>query len=209
MLGLLSSCPALHMSPPVSGARRSLSPRMNFFDKAQEAFGAGDKPLVGGDRVTPFDRWLGLDKELESEKIERVGNSGVTFIDPNDVSSYYSVSLTKPMGIGFVENSGDCKGLVVDEVLTTGSAAASEKPIAAGDQLVAVDSTLVLGNDFDTGLEVRAPIDCHATAPTHTTLVPLYLPPYPRPGQTATQGVGARGHLAWAAATAARGCTRP
>ena len=107
MLGLLSSCPALHMSPPVSGARRSLSPRMNFFDKAQEAFGAGDKPLVGGDRVTPFDRWLGLDKELESEKIERVGNSGVTFIDPNDVSSYYTVSLTKPMGIGFVENSGD------------------------------------------------------------------------------------------------------
>ena len=198
------------MSPPVSGARRSLSPRMNFFDKAQEAFGAGDKPLVGGDRVTPFDRWLGLDKELESEKIERVGNSGVTFIDPNDVSSYYTVSLTKPMGIGFVENSGDCKGLVVDEVLTTGSAVASEKPIAAGDQLVAVDSTLVLGNDFDTGLEVRAPIDCHAsTAPTHTTLVPLYLPRYPRPGQTATQEVGARGHLAWAAATAARGCTRP
>ena len=167
MLSLLSSCPALHLSPPVSGARRSLSPRMGLFDKAQEAFGAGDKPLVGGDRVTPFDRWLGLDKELEAEKIERVGNSGVTFIDPSDASSYYSVSLTKPMGIGFVENSGDCKGLVVDEVLTEGSAAASEKAIAAGDQLVAVDSTLVLGNDFNTGLEVRAPIDCHAsTAPT-------------------------------------------
>merc|ERR1712086_120173 len=51
------------------------------------------------------------------------------------------------------ENVGDCNGLVVDEVLPTGSAAASEKAIASGDQLVAVDTTLVLGNDFDTGLE--------------------------------------------------------
>ena len=153
MLGLLSSCPALHMSPPVSGARRSLSPRMGLFDGAKEAFGAGEKPLVGGDRITPFDRWLGLDKEMESEVIERVGASGVSFVDPNEVSSYFTVSLAKPMGIAFVENVGDCNGLVVDEVLPTGSAAASEKAIASGDQLVAVDTTLVLGNDFDTGLE--------------------------------------------------------
>jgi len=153
MLSLLSSCPALHMSPPVSGARRSLSPRMGLFDGAKEAFGAGEKPLVGGDRITPFDRWLGLDKEMESEVIERVGTAGVSFVDPSDVSSYFTVSLAKPMGIAFVENTGECNGLVVDEVLPTGSAAASEKAIASGDQLVAVDTTLVLGNDFDTGLE--------------------------------------------------------
>lgn len=166
MLSLLSSCPALHMSPPVSGARRSLSPRMGLFDGAKEAFGAGEKPLVGGDRITPFDRWLGLDKELESETIERVGTSGVSFIDPNDASSYFTVSLAKPMGIAFVENVGDCNGLVVDEVLPTGSAAASEKAIASGDQLVAVDTTLVLGNDFDTGLEVRHPIRRRHAIPT-------------------------------------------
>merc|ERR1719424_1980449 len=152
MLGLLSSCPALHMSPPVSGARRSLSPRMGLFDGAKEAFGAGEKPLVGGDRITPFDRWLGLDKEMESETIERVGVQGATFVDPNELTSYFTVALTKPMGIAFVENAGDCKGLVVEEVMDTGSAAASEKSIISGDQLVAVDTTLVLGNDFDTGL---------------------------------------------------------
>ena len=170
MLSLLSSCPALHMSPPVSGARRSLSPRMGLFDGAKEAFGAGEKPLVGGDRITPFDRWLGLDKEMESEVIERVGTAGVSFVDPSDVSSYFTVSLAKPMGIAFVENTGECNGLVVDEVLPTGSAAASEKAIASGDQLVAVDTTLVLGNDFDTGLEVR---------PSYAP--PPYRPPYPPP----------------------------
>ena len=153
--------------------------RMGLFDGAKKAFeagaGAGEKPLVGGDRITPFDRWLGLDKEMESETIERVGVQGATFVDPNELTSYFTVALTKPMGIAFVENAGDCKGLVVEEVMDTGSAAASEKSIISGDQLVAVDTTLVLGNDFDTGLGVR----------------PSYLPyplSYPRPSHDASEG---------------------
>ena len=117
----------------------------------KDAFGAGEKPMVGGDRVTPFDRWLGLDKELEGESTS--GDPTKAFIDPNDAANYFAVELSKPMGIAFVENANDCLGLVIDEVLPTGSAAASEKGLVSGDQLVAVDSTLVLGVEFDTGLE--------------------------------------------------------
>merc|ERR1712008_662457 len=76
----------------------------------------------------------------ESETIERVGVQGATFVDPNELTSYFTVALTKPMGIAFVENAGDCKGLVVEEVMDTGSAAASEKSIISGDQLVAGDT---------------------------------------------------------------------
>ena len=164
---LLCSCTALRLAPsqPVGGARRRNSPDMGLFDGAKEAFGAGEKPLVGGDRITPFDRWLGLDKELESETIERVGAAGVSYVDPNDVTAYFSVALAKPMGIAFVENVGECQGLVVDEVLPTGAAADSETAILSGDQLVAVDATLVLGNDFDTGLDVRR--RSHTPPPTH------------------------------------------
>ena len=195
MLTILSALPALRMSPPpVRGARRSCAPHM-IFDGVKDAFGAGEKPLVGGDRITPFDRWLGLDKEMESEVIERVGTAGVSFVDPNDATSYFTVSLAKPMGIAFVENVGDCQGLVVDEVLPTGSAAASDNALLPGDQLVAVDATLVLGADFDTGLEVR---------PSH---VPSYPPSsYPMHGpesKTVTAGLRARGHDGWAAAAAA------
>lgn len=130
---------------------------MGLFDGVKDAFGAGDKPAVGSDRVTPFDRWLGLDKDLMDEN-EQIDNT-VTYIDPNDATNYLTVSLAKPMGIAFVENPSSDKGLVVDEVLPTGSAASSATAILPGDQLVAVDSTLVLGEDFDTGLDVRA---CHA-----------------------------------------------
>ena len=143
----------------LSSRRCSAPQMMGLFDGVKDAFGAGEKPAVGGDRVTPFDRWLGLDKELEAENTQGDPNAEM-YVDPNDVNNYFAVSLAKPMGIAFVENAnapvvGECKGLVIDEVLPTGSAASSEKPLLPGDQLVAVDSTLVLGAEFDTGLEVR------------------------------------------------------
>ena len=38
---------------------------MGLFDGVKDAFTTGnDKPIVSEDRVTPFDRWLGLDKDL-------------------------------------------------------------------------------------------------------------------------------------------------
>jgi len=129
---------------------RAPAPRMGLFDGAKEAFGAKDKPLVAADRVTPFDRWLGLDKELVAAE-EPV--KGVTYVDPNSVSSYIVAELTKPMGIAFVENDVGCGGVYVDDVLSEGSAAACATKVLMGDQLVAVDSTLVLGADFDTALD--------------------------------------------------------
>ena len=56
------------------------------------------------------------------------------------------------MGIAFVENDGDCGGVVVDDVLADGSAAADGR-VGSKDQLVGVDAALVLGADFDTALD--------------------------------------------------------
>lgn len=155
-LALFSSCAALQLTPAVHVARRASTPVMGFFDGLKDKFSPTTKPTaVGGDLVTPFDRWLGNDKSAATEAVER-GVTTTTYKDPNDVANYLTVSLAKPMGIAFVENPSKDKGLVVDEVLPTGSAASSTTPILSGDQLVAVDSTLVLGLDFDTGLDVSA-----------------------------------------------------
>ncbi|KAL1508132.1 hypothetical protein AB1Y20_007720 [Prymnesium parvum] len=124
--------------------------RMGLFDGAKEAFSTNaEKPLVAADRVTPFDKWLGLDKALvEAERPEQV-----TFIDPNKPENYLSLELSKPMGIAFIENEGDCGGICVEGVLEEGSASSSSVPLQEGDQLVAVNSVLVLGNDFDSALD--------------------------------------------------------
>jgi len=127
--------------------------RMGLFDGVKNAFGTagGEKPLVAADRVTPFDRWLGLDKALiEQEEPDQ----SAAYIDPNDATNYFSVELSKPMGIAFVENDGECGGVYIDEVLSEGSAASATAPLQRGDQLVGVDATPVIGNDFDTALDV-------------------------------------------------------
>jgi len=115
------------------------------------AFGTpADKPLVAADRVTPFDRWLGLDKALvEADEPDQ----SATYIDPNDASNYFTVSLAKPMGIAFVENDNECRGVYVDELVADGAAAAASAPLLKGDQLVGVDSTVVHGNDFDAAID--------------------------------------------------------
>lgn len=123
---------------------------MGLFDGVKDAFG-GDKPVVAADRVTPFDRWLGLDKALVDA--ENTVDESATYIDPTDTSNYFSVTLAKPMGIAFVENDGECSGVYIDQVLAEGSASASAAPLAKGDQLVGVDATPVHGADFDTALD--------------------------------------------------------
>eukprot|EP00965_Chrysotila_dentata_P227453 6196029-Pleurochrysis_carterae.AAC.1 len=55
----------------------------------------------------PFDRWLGLDKDLVEEESQSV--QSVTYVDPTDTSNYVTVSLAKPMGIAFVENEASTK----------------------------------------------------------------------------------------------------
>jgi C-terminal processing protease CtpA/Prc len=55
------------------------------------------------------------------------------------------------MGIKFVENE-DGRGIYVEMIVSTGSAAAAGVDVKAGDQLVSVDGALVLGLDFDSAL---------------------------------------------------------
>jgi len=139
----------LALSAPAALCLRVPAPRMGIFDGAKNAF-TSDKPIVAADRVTPFDRWLGLDAELtKAEEPDKTAQ----FIDPRQASNYVSSALPKPMGIAFVENDGDSGGVYIDEILEQGSAAASMVPLVKGDQLVAVDNTLVLGADFDTALD--------------------------------------------------------
>jgi len=137
---------------PVRSSTRA-AVRMGLFDGMKNVFGTagGEKPLVAADRVTPFDRWMGLDKALiEQEEPDQ----SAAYIDPNDATNYFSVELPKPMGIAFVENEGECGGVYIDEVLSEGSAASAASPLQRGDQLVGVDVTPVIGNDFDTALDV-------------------------------------------------------
>lgn len=98
---------------PSCASARACSPMMGLFDGVKDAFGQGDKPIPAADRVTLFDRWLGLDKALVEEEGP---DQSAAYIDPNDVNNYFSVSLPKPMGIAFVENDGDNSGVYVDEV---------------------------------------------------------------------------------------------
>ena len=129
--------------------QRSSSLCMGLFDGVKDAFG-GDKPIPAADRVTPFDKWLGLDNALVEEETP---DESAAYIDPNDVANYFSVSLGKPMGIAFVENEGG-GGVYVDEVLSEGSAASLSTKLEKGDQLVGVDATLVAGSDFDGALDI-------------------------------------------------------
>jgi C-terminal processing protease CtpA/Prc len=124
---------------------------MGLFDGVKDAFTTGsDKPIVSEDRVTPFDRWLGLDKDITASEQK---TESVTYVDPSDVQNYVTVQISKPMGLAFVENGGECGGVFVDEVLESGTAASAAPPIVTGDQLVAVDSTLVTGWEFDATLD--------------------------------------------------------
>ena len=151
---LASAYGALAPIPSVQQQSRSavLSVQMGLFDGVKDAFsgGAGDKPLVAADRVTPFDRWMGLDKALVEAEAP---DESAAYIDPTDAANYFMVTLPKPMGIAFVENDGECGGVYIDQVLEEGSASSSSTKLEKGDQLVGVDTTVLHGSDFDTALD--------------------------------------------------------
>ena len=130
---------------------------MGLFDGVKDAFGSPDKPLVDDERVTPFDRWLGLDKGL-ADANENL--AAVTYVDPADKTNYLTVALAKPMGIAFVENE-NVGGVFIDEILSEGSATGSA--LQQSDQLVAVDSNLVLGAPFDDALGAIRASETEAT----------------------------------------------
>lgn len=135
--------------PTAPAVRRASAANMGFLDGVKDAFGSGgDKPMVSDDRVTPFDRWLGLDKDLVDQP---QADQSVKYVDPLDTANYAVYELSKPMGLAFVENEVECGGVFVEEVLESGSA--NGCGVAPRDQLVAVDKTLVLGWDCDNALE--------------------------------------------------------
>jgi hypothetical protein len=143
---------------------RSTPPvEMGMFDFVTEQFKA--KPteeVLSEDRLTPFDRWRGVKTVGEEQKAAAKKNT-IQFVDPNDASNYFSVALSKPMGISFVENRKNMEegviGVYIDSVLPDGSAKSASKELMTGDQLVGVDSTSVMGTNIDNVLEkiVAAP----------------------------------------------------
>ena len=149
MLSLASA--SLSFAPgyvPSHSAAPRAAVSLGLFDGVKDAFGSSgaEKPLVAADRVTPFDRWMGLDKALVEAETP---DESAAYIDPTDKANYFTVELPKPMGIAFVENDRDCGGVYVDEVLAEGSAKSKNAPLLKGDQLVGVDALAVIGADFD------------------------------------------------------------
>ena len=98
-------------------ALRVPPPRM-LFDGVKKAFDArsSEKPMVSEDRITPFDKWLGLDKELKAAEEAKAADF-TKFVDPTNAENYVSTVLSKPMGIAFVENEGECGGVCIDEIV--------------------------------------------------------------------------------------------
>lgn len=152
MLSLASTSLSFTAPGLAPGLASRASVSMGLFDGVKNAFGASgaEKPLVAADRVTPFDRWMGLDKELVgADQVDETA----AYIDPTDKANYFTVVLPKPMGIAFVENERDCGGVYVDEVMAEGSAKAENAPLLKGDQLVGVDTLAVVGADFDQAID--------------------------------------------------------
>ena len=124
--------------------RRGAIASMGFLDGAKAVF-AGDKPVVAADRVTPFDRWLGIDvRSDESQGQAEAFAVPDDFVDSMDESNYVFVDLPKPMGIVFEENDPGTGGVFVAS-LAEGGAAEADASLKAGDQLVAVAGTTVKG----------------------------------------------------------------
>lgn len=115
-----------------------------LFGDVKDAFKNPSAPQ-DEDRITPIDRWLGIDKDRRSSQPVK------TFVDPQSTANYVRIELAKPMGIKFVENE-DGKGILVDALVASGSAATTGADVKSGDQLVGVDGALVLGADFDAAL---------------------------------------------------------
>ena len=122
--------------------------RHGIFDGVKEAF-SQETTILDEDRVTPFDRWLGID--VRSDESQGQAESFAVpddFVDSMDESNYVFVDLPKPMGIVFEENDPGTGGVFVAS-LAEGGAAAADASLKAGDQLVAVAGTTVKGADFD------------------------------------------------------------
>merc|ERR1719506_2221630 len=137
---LLFAAAAALLAP--SAPKRSLIQRHGIFDGVKDAF-SQETPILDEDRVTPFDRWLGIDVRSEDTK---AGDFAVPadFVDSMDEANYVTVALPKPMGIVFEENDPSSGGVFVASLADAG-AAATDARLEPGDQLVAVGAMLCKG----------------------------------------------------------------
>lgn len=130
-----------------AGSRRVAA--WGIFDGVKDAF-SQDVSILEDDRVTPFDRWLGIDVRSEEDKAAQFAVPD-DFVDSMDEANYVVAKLPKPMGIVFEENDPSSGGVFVAS-LADGGAAMQDATLKPGDQLVAVGGVLCKGQDFDTCL---------------------------------------------------------
>ena len=143
----LTAVGAAALVAPPTQTGTPLTVRHGIFDGVKEAF-SQETTILDEDRVTPFDRWLGIDvRSDESQGQAEAFAVPDDFVDSMDESNYVFVDLPKPMGIVFEEND---PGLV-EFLWPPWPRAARPRPTPrkAGDQLVAVAGTTVKGADFD------------------------------------------------------------
>mmetsp|Transcript_12459 Transcript_12459/g.15607 ORF Transcript_12459/g.15607 Transcript_12459/m.15607 type:complete len:223 (+) Transcript_12459:170-838(+) len=129
--------------------------KMGIFDLFKDAFSAPalDQSAIDSERETPIDRWMGWSTKAIDEQGTEKTESRITsnFVDSMSEANYIKVKLSKPMGIVFEENDDDFGGIFVLS-LKEGGIAEKDGQLKPGDQLVAVDSTKVSGESFDTAL---------------------------------------------------------
>ena len=144
----LTAVGAAALVAPPTQTGTPLTVRHGIFDGVKEAF-SQETTILDEDRVTPFDRWLGIDvRSDESQGQAEAFAVPDDFVDSMDESNYVFVDLPKPMGIVFEENDPGTGGVFVAS-LAEGGAAEADASLKAGDQLVAVAGTTVKGADFD------------------------------------------------------------
>ena len=120
-----------------------------MFDGIKDAFSAEDADMaIDQDRETPFDRWMGISTKATAERKKSMS----AFVDSMADENYMKAALKKPMGVVFEENDPSSGGVFVASLAADG-AAQTEGTLKAGDQLVAVNGSPVLGLSFDDSLE--------------------------------------------------------
>lgn len=144
----LTAVGAAALVAPPSRPAAQLTVRHGIFDGVKEAFSQETGVITDEDRITPFDRWLGIEVSKEDQTNQEGFAVSDDFVDSMDEANYVFVDLPKPMGIIFEENDPGTGGVFVAS-LADGGAAAADATLKAGDQLVAVAGSTCKGADFD------------------------------------------------------------
>mmetsp|Transcript_4743 Transcript_4743/g.12742 ORF Transcript_4743/g.12742 Transcript_4743/m.12742 type:complete len:249 (-) Transcript_4743:72-818(-) len=99
-----------------------------------------EKTLSVVNRVTPIDKWFGWDRHILGAR-----DGDDPFVDSSDESSYVTLTLEKPLGIQFEENSEEeGLGAAVEEV-KPGYSAFATGLVRSGYQLIIAENTPVYG----------------------------------------------------------------